>query len=137
MVSDGDGRVVVFPVLGGVQVMIDRRQNNVVANQRAIANRNSALVLKVTARIDEDVFTELDVLSKVSIKRRKHTKGWINRIPGNLFHQLNDFFGRMISRVQFHLQLQVFLADFIESGSALGSVRDVAAFAKTSHSYQV
>ena len=75
--------------------------------------------------------------SKVSIKRREHAQGFINRMSGDLLHQLNNFFRSMVSRVQFHLQLQVFLADFIESGSALGSVRDVAAFAKTSHSYQV
>ena len=64
MVTDGNRGIVVFTVLGRVQVMVDGSQNNVMADQSTVPNLDSALVLKVAAGIDKDILTKLDVLSK-------------------------------------------------------------------------
>ncbi|GEM_PF-6598243 len=67
MVTDGNRGIVVFTVLGRVQVMVDGSQNNVMADQSTVPNLDSALVLKVAAGIDKDILTKLDVLSKVTM----------------------------------------------------------------------
>lgn len=67
MVTDGNRGIVVFTVLGRVQVMVDDSQNNVMADQSTVPNLDSALVLKVAAGIDKDILTKLDVLSKVTM----------------------------------------------------------------------
>lgn len=81
--------------------MIDRRQNRVMSNQRIIAF-NTALVLKVAARINENVFTECDIFPEIRIKRRKYSEFFVNRLSYEPVHNLADFFGSMIAIVQLH-----------------------------------
>ena len=48
-------RVVVFPVHSRIQVMVNGGQDCVVSNQRAVPDLNPALILEVTAGVDEHI----------------------------------------------------------------------------------
>ena len=74
------------------QRMIERRQYYLVADQGAVADCNTALVLKTAAGIDENVFSETDVLAEIRIKRRKQAKSGIDRDARQPGHQFADGF---------------------------------------------
>lgn len=62
------------------------------ADWGAITDSHSSLILKTAAGIDEDVFAEMDISPEIGIKRRNHGKGRIDFFPGQLCHQLEQFF---------------------------------------------
>ena len=59
-------RVVVFPVHSRVQVVVNGGKDYVMSNQRAISNLNPALVLEVTAGVDEHIPPNGDIFPEVS-----------------------------------------------------------------------
>lgn len=54
--------------------MIERGEHYIMPNLASIAKGHSSMILKVAAGIDEYILAHRDVLSKIRIKRRKHTK---------------------------------------------------------------
>ena len=76
--------------------MIQGRQYHMMADQGTVTDGDSTLILKTAAGIDENVFAEVDISPEIGIKRRKHGKGWIDFFPGQLRHQLAEFFRGMV-----------------------------------------
>ena len=56
----------------GFDSVIERCENHVVAYLAVVANHNTSVVLKMATGIYEHILSDMDVLSKISIKRRKH-----------------------------------------------------------------
>ena len=65
-------------------------------NQGVIANVNAALILKVTAGIDENIFPDVNVPPKIGIKRRKQPEAFIHFLSYQFRHDKNYFFRRMV-----------------------------------------
>ena len=51
--------------------MIQSRKNDIMANQYVISNIDASLVLKPTARINENVASQMNILSKICCERRE------------------------------------------------------------------
>lgn len=62
-----------------VGMMIERSQDDIMADEDIIADENAALVLELAAAIEEDMLANVDILAKIRIKRRKKGKGIIDR----------------------------------------------------------
>ena len=63
------GRNVVDMPLIWWQAVVDSGQCNAVPNKRAIAYINAPLILKATAGIDKNIFSQPDNFAKIRIKR--------------------------------------------------------------------
>ena len=90
--------------------MIERDKHDIVADERAIANGDAALILKFAACVDEDVFPDGDVFSAVGIKRRETRKGLIDGLSKEFRKQSAKFFGRVVGAVDLHRDAQRLLA---------------------------
>ena len=81
------------------------------ADQGAVSDKNAALILKLATHVDKHVFSHMDVLSTVRVKRREQGKGLIYRPAGQFGEKGPQFFRFMISMVDFRCNFQGFLAD--------------------------
>ena len=64
-------RIVVLSALR-IKIMIYGSQNRIMSDQNIIPDKDSALILKMTAVIHKDIPAKMNIPSKVSIKRREH-----------------------------------------------------------------
>ena len=65
----GDQVVTLF----GDKSVIERCKHSIVSDQCTVTDPYTALILKLTACIDENAFTEVNVFAAVSIERGKQT----------------------------------------------------------------
>ena len=82
MSADFNGCIVVFSVHSGVQIVIDGGKDYVMSNQRAVSNLNPALVLEVTAGVDEHIPPNGDIFPEVRIERGEQPEVGGNLLPG-------------------------------------------------------
>ena len=54
--------------------MIERSKDYIMSDQAIVAQGNSTLILEMTTGVDKYIFTYMDVLSKVRVKRWKNTE---------------------------------------------------------------
>ena len=62
-----------------VRMMIERSQDDIMADEDIITDENAALVLELAAAIEEDMLANMDILAKICIKWWKEGKGIIDR----------------------------------------------------------
>ena len=74
--------------------MVDGGKNHIVSNQSAISDGNASLILKMTAGIDEHIFSKCNVFSEVGVKGWKQAKCVVDRFSCQLCHNLPNFFRR-------------------------------------------
>ena len=60
--------------LGRVGDVIERAERGVMTDEGIVVDEDTALVLELTAHVDEHPFTDVCVLAAVGIERRKHTE---------------------------------------------------------------
>ena len=120
MSADLDGSIVVFPVHGRVQVMVDGGKDYIVSYQHTIPDLYPALVLKMTSRIDKDIFPYGDVLPKVRIERGKQPERIIHVLPGKSSHDLPQLPRRMVFCIKLHPNTDSLLKKFIGTGVPFG-----------------
>lgn len=94
--------------------MVDRCQHHVVSYQRTITDRDAALILKMTAGINKDIFPYCNILTKVCIKGWEQTEVIFQFFSGQPPHHLPDFLWRMIVIIQFHANAYRFLTKLTE-----------------------
>ena len=54
--------------------VIERAERSVMTDKSIVINEDTALVLELTAHIDEHPFADMRVLAAIGIERRKHTE---------------------------------------------------------------
>ena len=67
-----------------VQIVIQRRENDVMADERTVSDSDTALILKATAEIDKYIFSKCYIFSEIGVKRRVHAESFIYRFPRKL-----------------------------------------------------
>ena len=82
MSADLDGSIVVFPVHGRVQVMVDGGKDYIVSYQHTIPDLYPALILEVTAGVDEHIPPNGDIFPEVRIERGEQPEVGGNLLPG-------------------------------------------------------
>ena len=87
----------VVPSLFGRKVVIDGGQYHPMANQRAVADEDTALVLEVAAAVDENVFANMGIAAKIGVKRRQQAKTLVNFLPGQLGENRPYFLWLMVA----------------------------------------
>ena len=63
-------------IVGAVRrarVMVDCRHHTVVTDKRIVADINASVVLEFASGIDKNIFAEMDILSKIRLKRSHHS----------------------------------------------------------------
>ena len=115
MSADLDGSIVVFPVHGRVQVMVDGGKDYIVSYQHTIPDLYPALILEVTAGVDEHIPSDGNVFPEVRIERGEQAEGRINFLPGQPSHDLPDLLRGMVLIVQLHSQPDGLLARVIKN----------------------
>ena len=61
-----------------IQIMIQSGKDNSVTYQGIITNIDTTLILEVTSGIDEYIFSDVNVSSKIRIKRQKQSEAFIH-----------------------------------------------------------
>ena len=84
LVPDRDRRGDQISTLFRIKMMIQRCQDYVVADQRVVSDRYTALVLKLASGVDENIFSHMDVFPAVRIERRKQAEAVIHPGTGQL-----------------------------------------------------
>ena len=82
-------------------VVIQRRDDGVVADEGAVADLDSTLVLEAAAAINKDVLSEPDVLAEVGTERREELERLGDCLPSQLTHQGTYFCGGVVVPVEF------------------------------------
>ena len=74
LVSDHD-RLGEHPAaLLGIRIVVERRDDRLRTDQHVVADCDAALVLELTARVDEHALADLRVLSAIGMERREETE---------------------------------------------------------------
>ena len=73
ILANMDGSIRHTLTLSWVKVVVDGCQHDIVSDECALVDGDAALILELTAHVDEDPFTNDGVLTAVGMKRRKHT----------------------------------------------------------------
>ena len=89
--------------------MVDGSQHDIVTNECAIVNGDSALVLELAAHVDEHPLTNNGVLTTVSMKRREHPNRLRHLSSPQLFQQIMQLLWSMILAVNLSRYLQCLL----------------------------
>ena len=97
--ADDDWRGGHVPSPSGALVVVERRKDDVVPDEAAVAERDAALVLKAAPRVDKDVFADLDVFAEVGVDGRKEAEAVVHPISDQPRHQCPQFFVRMVCAV--------------------------------------
>ena len=71
MLSDMNRCIGIGSIFLRFQSVIHCSQHNIVTDQRAVADGNSALILKMAAGVDEHIFADGDIFTKVRVEWRK------------------------------------------------------------------
>ena len=98
----------VVPLLR-IWVVVECGEYGIVADQSAVIDCDSALILESAAGVNEYVFSDLNILSAVGIEGREETKGRIDRASGQAFHNLPYFVRSMIGAIELRRNSQCFL----------------------------
>ena len=85
--------------------MIQRGKNNTMSDQRAIINKDTSLILKLTICVNEDVVSDGDILSEIRIERRKQSERLSHRFSNQFGKQFGHLIRLMILCVDFHCNL--------------------------------
>ena len=97
----------------GEQTVIQRCKHCVMTDQRTVTNENAALILKLTARIDEYPLAEMNVFSAISKERRKQS--YLDSLTDKLRHKSVDLIGSMITAVDLHSDTDSLLTEPVHS----------------------
>lgn len=73
--------------------MIERRENDVVADLAAVSDRHPSVVLEVAAGVDEDLPAQVDVLTEVGVEGREDPQRGIDPAAEQLREQCADLIG--------------------------------------------
>ena len=84
----------------GVDQVIERRENDVVADLAAVSDRHPSVVLEVAAGVDEDLPAQVDVLTEVGVEGREDPQRGIDPAAEQLREQCADLIGGVIFGVQ-------------------------------------
>ena len=98
--ADHDARRVHVSSPARRHVVVQRRDDGVVADEGSIADVDAALVLEPAAAVDEHILTETDVLAEVSAERREESEGIGDLVPGQLTHQGPHLSGGVVAPVE-------------------------------------
>ena len=93
--------------------MIQRGQHHVMADEGAISDENAPLILEFAAHVDEDTLSDMDILSAVGIKGRKHRKALVHRLADQPGEQGPQLLRLMAAAVDFRCDLQRLLTDAV------------------------
>lgn len=78
--TDGGGQVV--GALRRVLPVVDGGEHHMGADQRPIPDIDAALILKMAATVNKDVFADVDIFAALRVKRRKQGEAFIDLLPG-------------------------------------------------------
>lgn len=81
--------------------MIQCGNDDLMTDERTVSYLDAALVLKTASRIDENVFAQHDVFPAIGVKRRKKPERGRHFSARQAGKQLDDFFCRVVSAVEF------------------------------------
>lgn len=90
-------------------VVVQRRDDRVVADEGAVADLDSTLVLEAAAAVDEDVLADPDVLAEVGAEWREQLERIGDSLSSQLTHQGTYFCGGVVAPVKFCGDAQRFL----------------------------
>lgn len=101
--------------------MIESGQYHVVPDEGTVFNENAALVLKLAAHIDEDVFSHMDVFAAVGIEGGEQSEGLVHRPPDQLRKEGPQLLRRVVAAVYFSCDAQGFLTDAMHEQMGLAA----------------
>ena len=114
VLANVDGSIAHALTLGRVKVVVDGCQHDVVTYECTLVDGDTALILELTAHVDEDPFTNDGVLAAVGMKRRKHSYRLGYLTPPKLFQQIVQLLWSMILAVDLCCYLQSFLRQLMK-----------------------
>ncbi len=79
-----------------IQIMIQSSKDDPVPNQGVITNVYAALILEAASGIDEYIFSDVNVSSKIRIKRWEQSQAFIHFLTCQFSHDTDDFLWRMV-----------------------------------------
>lgn len=82
-----------------VELMVERGQDDLMADQRPIADVDAALVLEAAIRVDEDVLANVDVAPEIGLERREQAERGVNLLPDEFGEQRPDLVHVLVSIV--------------------------------------
>jgi hypothetical protein len=82
--------------------VVDGGQYHPMSDQRVIPDIDAALILEVTAGIDEHVFPKVDVPAEVGIEGRKQREAFVHLFTRQLGQDFHDLLRGMIFVIQLH-----------------------------------
>ena len=83
------------------------------ADERAVSDKNAALILEFAAHVDKNVFADVDVLSAVSVKRREQREALIHRSADELGKEGAQFLRLVGAAIDLSGDAQGLLADAV------------------------
>ena len=104
---------VISPVLCRIQIVIDSGKHHIMANQSAVADKDSSLILKPAAGINEDPLSHVYILAAICIERREQSETFMHLSAGKLRHQRHYFLIIVISCVELKGQADSLLTQFM------------------------
>ena len=104
--------------------MVEGGENGVVPDERVIADRDPALVLKAAPGVDEDPLPQGDVLPEVRVERGKHGHSRIDRASRQLGQQRANLIGFVVAAVDYRRDAQGFLAGAVHDLMQRRAARD-------------
>ena len=92
------------------------------ANETPVAERDSSLVLKMAAGIDEYVFPDCDVLPEICIEGREHAESFVHLPAEKAGQHLAYFLRGMVGIVQFEGDFTCLVAHLVQEYVDFGCV---------------
>ena len=84
VLTNVDGCIAHTLTIGGVKVVVDGCQHDIVTYECTFVNGDAALILEFTTHVDEDSFANDGVLTTVGMERWKHAYRLGNLTPPKL-----------------------------------------------------
>ena len=110
ILADGDGSRDQDMALTGVLVVVERGQDDVVADQGAVTDHDAALILEPAAGVDEYVLPDADVFAIIGVEGREQAEGIVLRLTDEFKEELAHHSRLMILVVELHGDLERALA---------------------------
>ncbi len=82
-----------------IELMVERGQDDLMADQRPVADVDAALVLEAAIRVDENVLADMDIAPEIGLERREQAERGINLLPDELGEQAPDLIHLLVPLV--------------------------------------
>lgn len=70
------------------------------ADQRPIPDIDAAMILKVAATVDKDIFADVDVFAALRVKGWEQGEAFVDLLPGQFGKESADFFRLVIALIE-------------------------------------